>query len=328
MRRQSLVILIDLNSALNPSIIFAFLKMTIERPLLSVVIPVFNHPKLLDRALHSLVEQNEKNFEVIVVDDGSTDDIKTIVDSYRKSLNLKFIQISNSGGPATPRNVGIEASIADWISLLDADDWWAPNRISYMMKIIKKISSYDVFYHRLSIVSEGRNLQWWSNKSLGFQILGNPFIGLMTMGDGLPNSSVIFRRACYVEYGGFNQSLEYSSVEDYDYWLMLAMNSVKFYFVNKSLGFYWWSSGGISANPKLTIEKNKLILDKYIPYLATECIKKKTQSRFNYFAGSVLLNAGYSQEALGYFLNANFLINGQMKLKRLWKIIIILLRMG
>jgi hypothetical protein len=104
------------------------------------------------------------------------------------------------------------------------------------------------------------------------------------------------------------------------------MNGVKFYFINKSLGFYWWSSGGISANPNWTVEKNRLILKKYLPNLTNESDKRKAQSRFNYFAGSVLLNAGYSQEALGFFLNANFLTNMQMKSKRLFKIMAILLR--
>ena len=121
-----------------------------NKPFLSVVIPVFNRPMDLSRALDSLSSQSEKNFEVIVVDDGSTENIKLVVEKYVESLNVELIRIDNSGGPARPRNVGIRASQADWISLLDSDDWWCQTRISEVCIAINKNKNHDIFYHQLN----------------------------------------------------------------------------------------------------------------------------------------------------------------------------------
>lgn len=288
-------------------------------PLLSVVIPVFNRPEDLVRALQSLTVQTESNFEVIVVDDGSTADIKSVADDYEAKLNLKYIRIENSGGPARPRNIGIQASQAIWISLLDSDDWWCPTRIDDVCRAIKKNPECDVFYHKLNVVSDNRYLQWWSTKILGHKMTGDPFVHLMTIGDALPNSSVVIRRSCFETFGGFNESPEFASVEDFDYWLMLAKNKCRFKFINAKPGFYWLSTTGISANPDRTVARNQLILEKYLCNLDINH-QKKAKSKFYYFAGSILYSVGKLTEALTYFERADQLVGLGLKAKRLWKI--------
>jgi len=290
-----------------------------NKPFLSVVIPVFNRPKDLERALNSLLNQSEKNFEVIVVDDGSTEDIKCVTEKYIKNLNLKFIRIDNSGGPARPRNVGIRASQADWISLLDSDDWWTQTRISEVLMTINKNKNYDIFYHQLKVVSDDRYIKWWSNRILGYKLSMNAFVDLMTMGNALPNSAVVIRKSLFSQFGYINEYSEFSSVEDFDYWLMLAHYKCKFYFIRKNLGYYWLSSTGISANPLRTIQCNKLILEKYINHLS-EDIRLAAKSKFDYFAGSVLFSVKHYSEALDYFNRANKLVGIKLNIKRLLKI--------
>lgn len=290
-----------------------------NNPLISIVIPVFNRPLDLARALDSLVIQTEHNFEVIVVDDGSSENIKLITDQYVARLNLKFIKIDNSGGPARPRNIGIRASQANWISLLDSDDWWYRTRIAEVCAAIKKNPNYDVFYHKLKVISDNRYIKWWSTTSLGYQLSANAFVDLMTMGNALPNSSVVVRKSCFDKFGHINELSEFSSVEDFDYWLTLAQNKCKFYFIKKCLGFYWMSTTGISANPERTVARNKLILDKYIVHLNAE-IREAAISKFEYFAGSVLYSAGNLAEARRYFNNAYQLVGFGLKAKRLLKL--------
>jgi glycosyltransferase involved in cell wall biosynthesis len=287
--------------------------------LLSVVIPVFNRPEDLARALKSLVAQTEDSFEVIIVDDGSTEDVKSVADEYEASLNLKYIKIKNSGGPARPRNVGIQAAKSTWISLLDSDDWWCPTRITEICCAIKNNPECDVFYHKLRIVSDNRYVRWWSSKTLGHRMIGDPFVHLMTFGDALPNSSVVVRKTCFEKFGGLNELSEFASVEDFDYWLMLAKNKCQFCFINSELGFYWLSKTGISADPYRTVSRNKLILDKYIIYLDPG-FQEKAKSKFYYLAGSVFYSAGKVIDALSYFQKADQLEGFCLKAKRCWKI--------
>lgn len=287
-------------------------------PLLSVVIPVFNRPEDLARALKSLTVQTESNFEVIVVDDGSTADIKSVADGYEAKLNLKYIWIENSGGPARPRNIGIQASQAIWISMLDSDDWWCPTRIDDVCRAINKNPECDVFYHKLNVVSDNRYLQWWSTKILGHKMTGDPFVHLMTFGNALPNSSVVVRKTCFQKFGGLNESSEFASVEDFDYWLMLAKNKCQFGFINLALGTYWLSTTGISANPDRTVARNQLILDKYLKDLDTK-YQEKAKSKFYYFCGSVLYCAGRLVESMNYFNQAKELDGLGLKIKRFWK---------
>jgi glycosyltransferase involved in cell wall biosynthesis len=292
--------------------------MVMENPLFSVVIPVFNRPELLARALKSLAVQTESNFEVIVVDDGSTSDVKSVADDYEAKLNLKYIRIENSGLPARPRNIGIKASQATWISLLDSDDWWCPTRIAEVCRAIEKNPKYDVFYHKLKVVSGNSYLKWWSTKILGHKMTGDPFVHLMTFGDAIPNSSVVVRKTCYEKFGGLIESSEFASVDDFDYWLMLAKNKCQFWFINFELGFYWLSTTSMSSNPDRTVAGNQLILDKYLKDLDTK-YQEKAKSKFYYFAGSVLYSAGRVIEAMNYFNQAKELSGLGLKAKRLWK---------
>jgi glycosyltransferase involved in cell wall biosynthesis len=290
-----------------------------QNPLFSVIIPVYNRPNELKRSLNSLTTQTYLNFEVIIVDDGSSEDIKSVVDRYITQLDIVFIRIENSGGPARPRNTGIRASKAKWISFLDSDDWWCPSRIAEVSEEIARHPQFDVFYHKLKTISGNAKRHWWSSTTLGFSLSPNPFLDLMTLGNALPNSAVVIRKSSFDKYGYFNESQQLSSVEDFDYWLMLAYNHCQFYFIDKCLGFYWISSSGISADPEKTIRCNRLILDKYIAYLDKNEMKSAT-SKFYYFAGSVLCSSEYKERAAKYLTRARHLSGYMLRLKRIFKL--------
>ncbi len=293
---------------------------------MSVIIPVYNRLEELARALDSLVNQTQKNFEVIVVDDGSIENIKLVTDKYHSELNVNLIKIENSGGPARPRNVGIRASKTKWISLLDSDDWWRPQRIFEMCLAINNNPEYDIFYHKLKIVCDDRSIKWWSTKNIGFSLSKNAFVDLMIRGNALPNSSVVIRKSIFQQLGYLNEASDFASVEDFDYWLKASNAKCKFYFLNKSLGSYWLSNSGISANPLKTIDCNRVILDKYSNYLSNEN-KKAAISKYDYFVGSILYGANRPSEALTKLKNAKHLTGFVLKSKRLLKILMIYMKL-
>jgi glycosyltransferase involved in cell wall biosynthesis len=119
------------------------------KPFFSIIIPAFNRPDELRRALTSLVNQSFSEFEVIVCDDGSTDDIGSVASEYKDFLSIHYIRIENSGGPARPRNLAVELSRGKWISFLDSDDWWMSDRLLKVTEFLHKDG--DIFYHPLKV---------------------------------------------------------------------------------------------------------------------------------------------------------------------------------
>ncbi|GAB6111210.1 glycosyltransferase family 2 protein [Desulfomicrobium salsuginis] len=116
---------------------------------LTVVIPTFNRSQELIRSLDSLVAQSNPNFEVIVCDDGSTEDIASAINGFNTRLCLRLLRIDNSGGPARPRNFATKSATTRWISFLDSDDWWFPSRIARLRAALSDDS--DIVYHPLVV---------------------------------------------------------------------------------------------------------------------------------------------------------------------------------
>src|SRR5882672_1834830 len=105
------------------------------RPCFSIVIPTYNRAAKLKLTLDSVIAQTFTDFEVLVMDDGSSDNTREMVESFRDS-RIRYQWAPNSGGPATPRNRGIDAAVADWICFLDADDRWYPDKLRRVAQVI------------------------------------------------------------------------------------------------------------------------------------------------------------------------------------------------
>ena len=116
-------------------------------PLVSIIIPNFNSQKYLRETILSVIGQTYKNWELIIVDDHSTDNSIKMIEEFTKSdprvTMLKTIK--NSGGPATPRNIGLEHASGDYIAFLDSDDTWFQDKLSvqieYMLRENSKFSA-------------------------------------------------------------------------------------------------------------------------------------------------------------------------------------------
>ena len=105
-------------------------------PLVSVVVATYNRADLISETLDSILNQTYKIFELIVVDDGSSDNTEEIVKNYSDS-RLKYIKTDNWGGPARPRNIGIRESKGEYIAFCDNDDLWEKNKLEKQLDIIK-----------------------------------------------------------------------------------------------------------------------------------------------------------------------------------------------
>lgn len=106
-----------------------------ENPLISIIIPVYNGEKYLRPCLDSIIQQTYVNWEMILVDDGSTDGSGTICDEYAQKANISVFHKKNEG-QAKARNIGIEMAKGDYISFVDCDDWLEPDMYEKMMGVL------------------------------------------------------------------------------------------------------------------------------------------------------------------------------------------------
>ena len=94
-------------------------------PLVSIIIPTYNRAEDLKRALKSVFDQTFRDYEVLVMDDGSIDNTREVVEKI-KDARLRYERDENFGGPAVPRNRGLRLALGKYIAFLDSDDWWHP----------------------------------------------------------------------------------------------------------------------------------------------------------------------------------------------------------
>lgn len=226
------------------------------KPAFSIVIPTFNRAATLRTTLDSVIAQTFEDFEVLVMDDGSGDNTEEVIRSYDDS-RIRYEWASNSGGPATPRNRGIEAAHADWICFLDADDRWYKDKLKTVAEVIASNPALDLVCHHeiLSVLATGNKTQ------LNHGPLETDFYKVMLMlGNRVSTSAVSVRRDFLNKHGlRFNQSSDYVIVEDYDLWLRIALHDGAFYFISEYLGEYVIADDNLSSNSE-RIQRNHLVL--------------------------------------------------------------------
>ena len=240
-----------------------------NNPLFSVIIPTYNRAERLKTALNSLVNQTFKDFEVLVCDDGSTDNSKETTESFDKMLNIRYLWEENWGGGAQPRNNGIKASLGDWICFLDSDDFWYPDKLETCKEYIKE---YDLIYHDLRIYSNaGKENQIIKSRKLK----KNVFVDLIVNRNAISNSSVIAKKEIIIKAGMLAEDKNLIAIEDYDLWLRIAQLTNKFYYIEKELGGYFQNNkDNISTNYKNRYDIELYIFNKFQHFIPETLLTK------------------------------------------------------
>lgn len=259
---------------------------------LTVVIPTFNRSDELVRALDSLVAQTDSDFDVIVCDDGSTADIASAIQAFRHRLRLKLTRIDNSGGPARPRNIGTQAATTTWISYLDSDDWWFPSRIAQLKSQLK--DDCDLVYHTLLVDRSDRctSARPSHGSTIGEPIrVSDPLLHMIRFGNPLPTSGTTVRRDWMLRIGGFDESRDLASVEDFDAWIRLATQGARLRHIPEALGAYWIGHEHISTFNARQFERQRNLFQKQLTLLPS-AYRARAESNFSYLLGSYALALG------------------------------------
>lgn len=250
-------------------------------PLVSVIIPAYNGAKYIETAINSVLAQTVTNLEIIVVDDGSTDDTITIVEQIAHfHPKIKLLRQPNAGAQAA-RNNGIRHSSGEIIGMLDQDDCWLPQYLEYMLPLLK---NHPIAIADLQVInSAGQVINKWQKARL--VSLSLPYI-LIRIGIVSP-SAMLFRKDFWEKIGPFEVEMEVSGDAD---WLVRAvLSGAKPVSVPFPLWQYRVHSSNTSHNTALMTEHAGWVLDRAYSHtdLPANVIKYKPQAYLiHYMAGA------------------------------------------
>lgn len=187
-----------------------------ERPTVSVVIPAYNVAWCVRKAIESVLAQDYRDFELIVVNDGSTDTTAEVLASYGDAIRLVD---KPNGGLSSARNAGIAAAQGELVAFLDADDWWLPGKLTSQVALMRARPGLGFSSTAARVEDlEGRLVNIWACATWQGPFLAHLFGSNADVAGSA--SAVIARRTLFDRTGGFDETLR--SLEDIDMWIRLS----------------------------------------------------------------------------------------------------------
>jgi glycosyltransferase involved in cell wall biosynthesis len=250
--------------------------------LISVIITTYNRPEMLRFSIESVLSQTCRDFEIIVVDDGTPGNANK--ELCKEFSNIKYIKIENSGGPSIPRNVGISQSNGKYIAILDDDDLWLDQKLEKQVAILEANPGFGLVHTPCKVIDK--------TGAETSNIIGKPIDKQLKHGDvslrmigkfTLMTSSVMIRKDVVDIVGTFNEHMPQAG-EDTHFWTRCSFNT-KFYYLNEPLVLYRKHDG---ISNKL---KNKYF---ELPYYLNQVLKdayldgKLTKSQYSQLRNNII----------------------------------------
>jgi glycosyltransferase involved in cell wall biosynthesis len=253
-------------------------------PAVSVIVATYNYGHFLAGALESVLAQTFGDFEVIVINDGSTDDTAEVVVPYLSDPRVRYYRTHHLGQPAA-KNVGIRFARAPLLAFLDADDLWLPRKLEKQMARFRADPALGVVYSRRRLIdAEGRELQYVQpplhRGSVLEEIFQTNFICF---------SSAVVRRAVFEDVGPFDEDLALAI--DYDLWLRVAM-AYRFDYVDEALVKYRTGHGNLSSRLEERLATVDRIMRRFLDrrggrFLVSPAVVRKARAELCYQMGLV-----------------------------------------
>jgi glycosyltransferase involved in cell wall biosynthesis len=271
-------------------------------PRMSVVIPSYNRANCIEKAIDSVLEQTVDDIEIILVDDGSTDNTREIV-LNKYGDQVRYVYQENQGISGA-RNNGIKNAQGDYIAFLDSDDYWCPSKIERQLSLAEEHPEYGLLASRCDkiqcagdIKKPNRPLLYQSRRGKSGWVLNDLF-----RANFIRTSSVIIRRDCFDKVGLFDEKLK--QTEDYDLWLRMAAE-YQVGFINESLTVYVDNPKGISGDGLIgrlyglhALEKN------YLKQKIPEKLYNLRMAQYYFAVGRHYLQRGDREKGLAYLKKA------------------------
>ncbi len=268
-----------------------------SRPTVSVVIPTYNRSHLLGRAIRSVLNQSYQDFEIIVVDDGSTDDTCGVVRGFQEfDGRIRYMRRNFRRGPSVARNVGIRAARGDYIGFLDDDDEWMKEKLEKQIRIFEgSPDSVGVVYTKI----------WrrWGREGAYFPSLkvkqnsGNVYRELLKW-NFVHTPTVLVRAECFGRVGLFDEG--FFAFEDWELFIRLS-KFYEFRYLDELLVISHCTPGSLSCNEWAIVEGLERILQKHFQDIQDS---KRCLARFFYTIGSAWYQIGKTKQGRDYIFKA------------------------
>jgi len=205
-----------------------------KQPLVSVIMPTYNHARFIGEAIDSVLNQTYKNLELIIIDNYSKDNTEKIVASY-KDDRIKYLKFRNNGVIAASRNYGIKNSHGEYIAFLDSDDMWNKKKLEKQLPHFQSSKIVGVASDAILIT----NTPYYRKKNYGRSKLGYIDYQYMNILDSNPimTSSCVVKREILKNVGFFDENRDFCFIEDWELWLRMARFG-KFRVLEQKLLFY------------------------------------------------------------------------------------------
>jgi glycosyltransferase involved in cell wall biosynthesis len=279
-----------------------------KQPKVSVVIPVYNSSAYIAEAIESVLGQTYTHFEIIVVDDGSTDKTQEILDRYRAKVKCFY---QENRGVSAARNVGVRNAKGELIAFLDADDVWLPGKLEKQVRFLTQHAEVPFIFGDTDLFNDSGTVisALLRQKKMASQlpekefVVKNPF-ELLLDENFIPTSTGLVRRSVLMEAGGFDESLR--SVEDRDLWLRIAikhpMGCIPEVLSRKRLHAENISSDQLKANQSLLRVYTKILDDPMMSKRVDYHFIKSRLADLHFSLGYGYFKKGMYPEARRHFL--------------------------
>lgn len=215
--------------------------------LVSIIIPTYNRTQYLKLTLDSIKNQNFKDYEVIVIDDGTPgDDNLLLCEKYEK---VAYVKIPNSGGPSKPRNIGISKAVGKYIAFVDDDDIWLPNKLEKQVQILEQNPEFGLVHGCCEVINNEGILQGKIVGRPGKPEVKHGDVNMRMIGNWtvmMPTSFV--RKEVVDKVGYFNEEMP-AAGEDVEFWTRCSFET-KFYYLDNPMVYYRIHNENISSQTK------------------------------------------------------------------------------
>ncbi len=186
--------------------------------MVSVIIPTYNSSDFVSKAIDSVLDQSYDDYEIIVVDDGSTDNTREILEKYKGIIKYVY---QDNGGPAKARNTGIKMAKGSYIAFLDSDDLWLPDKLKKQFDFFNENPQYHLVYTDMAHAINGEIIYKSYLKERNYKHISSGYIYENLLRECfIFTPTVMMKKECIDNIGFFNEKLRIS--EDHDLWLRIA----------------------------------------------------------------------------------------------------------
>ena len=272
-----------------------------KNKMVSVVITCYNYGKYLAGCLDSVLGQTYRDIEIIIVNDGSTDDTDEIVKKYLSDPRVRYIKQRNAG-QANAKNIGIRSASGEFVAFLDADDVWASSKLEQQIPLFSDPAVGVVYCRAQYIGDDGRSLDF-TTKGKYLQPRSGKVIPYLFFDNFIPFSASVVRKECLERTDLFDESLKMGI--DWDLWLRISA-SYLFAYVDEPLLYYRIGhSGQMSKNLEERQRCSDRIMKKFVkenPGLLPESVTRKA-------AAYTYCSRGYYYRALDLHRSNRFYLD-------------------